>query len=72
MGIAEDSAVQQVCVFSNLRVGVHAGARVIEIHLAMGVEPAVGQGAVRLTVGRFTTEDEVNRAGEILVRAACG
>jgi cysteine desulfurase len=38
--------------------------------LAMGVPPAVGRGAVRLTVGRFTTEAEIDRAAEMLVRAA--
>jgi cysteine desulfurase len=37
---------------------------------AMGVPPEVGRGAVRLSVGRFTTEDEVDRAAEMLVRAA--
>jgi cysteine desulfurase len=37
---------------------------------AMGVRPEIGKGAVRLTVGRFTTEDEVDRAAEVLVRAA--
>jgi cysteine desulfurase len=37
---------------------------------AMGVPPEIGRGALRLTVGRFTTEDEVDRAAEILVRAA--
>jgi cysteine desulfurase len=37
---------------------------------AMGVRPEVGQGAVRLTVGRFTTEEEIDRAAEALVRAA--
>jgi cysteine desulfurase len=37
---------------------------------AMGVPPEIGQGALRLTVGRFTTVDEVDRAAEILVRAA--
>lgn len=29
---------------------------------AMGVPPELGRGAVRLSVGRFTTEDEVDRA----------
>jgi cysteine desulfurase len=33
---------------------------------AMGVPPELGRGAVRLTVGRFTTEDEVDRAAEAL------
>jgi len=37
---------------------------------AMGVPPEVGRGAVRLTVGRYTTEDEIDRAAEILVKAA--
>jgi cysteine desulfurase len=37
---------------------------------AMRVPPEVGQGAVRLSVGRFTTEDEVDRAAELLI-AAC-
>jgi cysteine desulfurase len=39
---------------------------------AMGVPPEIGRGALRLTVGRFTTEDEVDRAAEVLVRAAKG
>jgi cysteine desulfurase len=38
---------------------------------AMGVPPELGRGAVRLSVGRFTTEAEVDRAAEVLVcRAA--
>jgi cysteine desulfurase len=37
---------------------------------AMGVAPEAGKGAVRLTVGRFTTEEEVDAAGEHLVRGA--
>lgn len=39
---------------------------------AMRVPPEVGQGAVRLTVGRYTTEDEIDRAATILVKAASG
>jgi cysteine desulfurase len=38
---------------------------------AMGAPAEVGRGAVRLTVGRFTTEEEVDRAAE-LFRAALG
>jgi cysteine desulfurase len=34
---------------------------------AMGVPPALGRGALRLTVGRFTTEDEIDRAAAALV-----
>jgi len=37
---------------------------------AMGVNPEVGRGAVRLSVGRFTTEDEVDRAAEFLSHKA--
>jgi len=37
---------------------------------AMGVPPEIGKGAVRLSVGRFTTEEEVDRAADILARAA--
>jgi cysteine desulfurase len=37
---------------------------------AMGVRPEVGRGAVRLSVGRFTTEEEVDRAEKALVAGA--
>jgi cysteine desulfurase len=37
---------------------------------AMGINPGIGRGAVRLTVGRFTTEDEVDRAAALLASAA--
>lgn len=37
---------------------------------AMGVPPEIGRGAVRLTVGRFTTEDEIDRAADVLVARA--
>jgi cysteine desulfurase len=37
---------------------------------AMGVPPEIGRGALRLTVGRFTTEEEVDRAALALTRAA--
>ncbi len=37
---------------------------------AMGVPPEVGRGAVRLSVGRFTTDDEVDRAAELLAARA--
>lgn len=37
---------------------------------AMGVPPSLGQGAVRLSVGRFTTEDEIDRAAVAFVKAA--
>jgi cysteine desulfurase len=37
---------------------------------AMGVAPAIARGAVRLSVGRHTTEAEIDRAAAALVRAA--
>jgi cysteine desulfurase len=37
---------------------------------AMRVPPELGRGALRLTVGRFTTEDEFDRAADCLIRAA--
>jgi cysteine desulfurase len=36
---------------------------------AMGVPPEVGKGAVRFSVGRYTTEDEIDRAAEALRKA---
>ena len=39
---------------------------------AMGVPPEIGKGAVRLSVGRFTTPEEIDRAAEVIIRAACG
>ncbi|MSR55193.1 MAG: cysteine desulfurase [Gemmataceae bacterium] len=35
---------------------------------AMRVSPEIGKGAVRLSVGRFTTEEEVDRAADALIR----
>jgi len=35
---------------------------------AMGVPAELGRGAVRLSVGRFTTDDEVDRAAQVLQR----
>jgi cysteine desulfurase len=37
---------------------------------AMGVPASLGRGAVRLSVGRFTTEEEIDRAATALIRAA--
>ncbi len=37
---------------------------------AMGVPTHLGRGAVRLSVGRFSTEEEIDRAAEALVAAA--
>jgi cysteine desulfurase len=37
---------------------------------AMKVDAKVGKGAVRLSVGRYTTEDEIDRAAEALAKGA--
>jgi cysteine desulfurase len=37
---------------------------------AMGIDPQIGRGAVRLSVGRFTTVSDVDRAVELLIRQA--
>jgi len=39
---------------------------------AMGVPTDIGKGAVRLSVGRFTTEDEIDRAADLLLAAGRG
>jgi cysteine desulfurase len=36
---------------------------------AMGVEPALARATIRLSVGRFTTEEEVDRAVELILEA---
>jgi cysteine desulfurase len=37
---------------------------------AMGVSPDIGRGAVRLSVGRFTTDDQIDRAAQAIIRQA--
>lgn len=37
---------------------------------AMGTPPEVSKGTLRLTVGRFSTEEEIDRAAELLCQAA--
>jgi cysteine desulfurase len=37
---------------------------------AMGLSPGAARGAVRLSVGRFTTEDEIERAADLLTASA--
>jgi cysteine desulfurase len=49
----------------------HEGSvRLSPVLQAMGVPAQLGQGAVRLSVGRFTTEEEIDRAAEALGRSA--
>ncbi len=49
----------------------HAGkVSLSPVLAAMGIAPEIGRGAVRLSVGRFTTEEEVDRAADLLADAA--
>ncbi len=51
----------------------HAGtATVSHVPQAMGVEASLAQSTVRLSVGRFTTEEEVDRAAELIIRRLNG
>jgi cysteine desulfurase len=49
----------------------HEGhVRLSPVLAAMQVAPEIGKGAIRLSVGRYTTEAEVDEAADILVRSA--
>jgi cysteine desulfurase len=51
----------------------HEGQAVCSpVLLALGASVAAARGTVRLTVGRFTTEDEVDRAADLLAARAKG
>jgi len=48
----------------------HSGeTRLSPVLQAMGVAPEVGRGAVRLSLGRWTTENEIKRAAALLIEA---
>ena len=48
----------------------HSGATMISYVLqAMGVEPELARATLRLSVGRFTTEEEIDRAVELILEA---
>lgn len=49
----------------------HEGkVRLSPVLAAMGVPPEIGCGALRLTVGRFTTEEQIGLAADMLIQAA--
>jgi cysteine desulfurase len=51
----------------------HSGATMISYVLqAMGVEPELARSTIRLSVGRFTTEEEIDRAVELILAAKKG
>jgi len=48
----------------------HSGSTKLSATLAaMGLEPRVARGTVRLSVGWFTSDDEIDRAAELLIAA---
>ena len=46
--------------------------RLSHVLAALGLEPEIGRGAVRLTLGRHTTADEVEQTAAVLVAAYRG
>lgn len=69
--VGEDLLSEVPGVAASTGAACHAGLVTISPVLkAMGVPEKLARGAVRLTVGRFTTEEEVDRAAEQLVAAA--
>ena len=51
----------------------HSGATMISYVLqAMGIEPELARATVRLSVGRFTTEEEIDRAVELILAKTKG
>lgn len=69
--IGEDLLSEVPGLAASTGAACHAGLVTISPVLkAMGVPERVARGAVRLTVGRFTTEEEVDRAAEQLVAAS--
>jgi len=65
-GLAEDLA-------ASAGSACHSGATMISYVLqAMGVEPELARATVRLSLGRFTTEEEIDHAVELIVAKAKG
>jgi hypothetical protein len=56
---------------SRWRAACHAqDVRLSPVLHAMGVDPEWGMGTLRLTVGRYTTEGEVDEAVRVIARGA--
>src|SRR6185503_4521872 len=65
-----DLLAAAVTVAASTGSACHAGeSRLSPVLEAMGVAPETGRGAVRLTVGRFTTEAEIDAAARALTHA---
>ncbi|MCE9529974.1 MAG: cysteine desulfurase, partial [Planctomycetes bacterium] len=51
----------------------HEGHFIVSpIFVALGLSEEIGRGAVRLSVGRFTTEDEIDNAARLLIEGELG
>lgn len=69
--IGEDLLTEVPGVAASTGSACHAGlVTASPVLKAMGVPERLARGAVRLSVGRFTTEDEVDRAAERLIATA--
>lgn len=69
--IGEDLLTEVPGLAASTGSACHAGlVTVSPVLKAMGVPERLARGAVRLSVGRFTTEDEIDRAAEQLIKAA--
>ena len=57
-------------VWASTGAACHAGSeKASSVLTAMGLDPEVALGAIRLTVGRGTTEEDVDRAVDALIRS---
>ena len=69
--VGEDLLTEVPGVAASTGSACHAGlVTVSPVLKAMGVPDSMARGAVRLSVGRFTTEEEVDRAADQLMAAA--
>jgi cysteine desulfurase len=69
--IGEDLLTEVPGVAASTGSACHAGlVTVSPVLQAMGIPEKLARGAVRLSVGRFTTEEEVDRATEQLIAVA--
>jgi cysteine desulfurase len=58
-----------ICVSSGSACSAHHAAEPSYVLLAMGADPFRARGSLRITLGRFNTQEEVNRLIEILPQA---
>jgi len=56
-------------IMASTGAACHVGGAVSHVLSAMGLSRERAMGAVRLSLGRYTTEEEIDRAAEVLSRA---